>query len=320
MPIRGTPSIKPVASNVISNLQSIGNLSLEGSDFTLSSYPTKRTNGFIAGPTGCGKSSTVLRYCPDPIVMLYYDDRSEAAIQEARDLGKVVLDLNLKANKVENTTREQLKSEARNILELTKKNIRWAVNKSLLHQVKTICIDGGTELDDILDLAFDGVEDERQQIYGKDKGYRKKKWREIFELISLGNAHFIITVRAKEIWETVIVDSKKKQQASGKYSYYGVDTIGELCQWGVLQTRRKSPISMAKTIAERAEEKKNRRNVDVEDLLQFEVIKSGRNGKELDAIYDATDWRPVGGNPFSYICQKQNEFLFPGCTVEDWQK
>lgn len=321
MPVRGTPPIKslPLSSSEV-NQQSIGNLSLEGSDFTLSSYPSKRTNGFIAGPTGCGKSSTILRYCPDPIVMLYYDDRSEAAIQEARDLGKVVLDLNLKANKVENTTQEQLKAEARRIKEITYKNISWAVKQSLQNKIVTICIDGGTELDDIFDLAFDGVQEERKQIFGKDKGYRKDSWRRIFQLVSIGSAHFVVTVRAKEIWETVVEDGKKKQQASGEYTYYGVDTIGELCQWGVLQTRRKSPISTAKTIAERAEEKKNRKNIDVEDLLEFKMIKAGRNGKELDAVYDSTDWKAVGGNPFSYICYKQNEFLFPNCSVEDWQR
>jgi len=280
---------------------------LSDSDFQLASAPSKRVDCLICGPTGVGKSSFCLRYMPDPIAIIYYDGRSDSAIEEARDLGKTVVDLNLTFNKI-NKGKDQLREEARAVIEQTLKNVDKAVQYSLTGIVKSIVLDGGTEYGEIADVAFDGIDGERENTkFGKDFSYVDKQFRRLYERVRVGRAHFAITARPREVYEMNVQTGRK--EGSGEYTWRGRESMGESMQWAAYMSVDKK--------------KKSRRNRgagdedDFESRLKIKLIKAGRNGSEYGKIYTAEDWGDYG--PFAYISWLQNLRLFNDSTPEDWK-
>lgn len=279
-------------------------------DFTLESEITPRMNVAIAGGTGVGKTSFITRYCPSPICLIYYDGRSEVAINEGRDLGKKIWGLDIPFDADILRSEEEGKRLARDIIRKTYKNLKWAVGMSLQGQMKTIAIDGGTELSQIFDLGFDGVVEDRPGKYGKDFSYVDSQWRRIFSLLYQSKAHFIVTTRTKEIYkDNEGNDGKTRQVATGEFDIRGPKVIGELCTWAAHLSLSDSPIQGV--IA--------RKKKDLEALWQLKMIKSGRNGTYHKAEFDRSDWNP-GDNkygPFAWISYLQNKDLVD-CKPEDW--
>lgn len=296
-------SVNPESGSTYSSLSDF----LADSDFQLASGPSKRVDCLICGPTGVGKSNFCLRYMPDPIAIIYYDGRSDAAVEEAKQLGRTVVDINLTFNKT-NKGKDQLREEARSVIDQTLKNIDKSVKASLNGIINSIVLDGGTEYGEIADVAFDGVDDERKNAqYGKDLSYVDKQFRRLYERIRVGKAHFAITARPKEIYEMNVQTGRK--EGSGEYTWRGRESMGESMQWAAYMSVDKK--------------KKSRRNRgagdedDFESRLKIKLIKAGRNGSEYGKIYTAEDWEDHG--PFAYISWLQNLRLFSDSTPEDWK-
>lgn len=310
---------KPVVSSIPESKQNNSATSLSTSnehDFTLSSEPSKRVDAFIIGPTGCGKTSFVVRYCPDPIGIIYLDGRSEAAIKEAKTLGRTIYDLNLQFNKLDITSDAERKSLGRATIDKLFKNIKWLVRQSQSKKINTICIDGGTECDKLFNISFDGKEEERKQIFGKDWDYIDSKWRQIFELVSLGNAHFIVTARAKEIFKKNF--QTDRDEGTGEYWIKARDVVAESCQWGAYMSINPKANPVIGLGLKKKKEGKEPTPIDVESMIEMKVIKAGRNLAEYGKVYDKSNWNESG--PFAFISHRQNMELFPGSTPDDWRK
>jgi hypothetical protein len=299
-------SNQAVDGNVSTSLEQLMSYADLPNEFESSSGLTVRQNIYISGEEGSGKTGFIIRHCPGPIALIGYDGRAREEVEKAHRRGEIVHYLNIPWSKLGNwSDSNKLKAEAREVLTRTVNNLKWAVGQSLKYNnIGTICLDGGSELSEIIDLAFDGKAEDRGDVFGKDSNYVGKRLWGIYELINLSKAHFVITTRASLIFEN---DDKGRKKASGKHKYKGNKVIGQASNWGChleLDPSRHEGVS--------------KKTLDPEKLQVVEISKAGRDLREQWKRYTKDDWEDNG--PFAFICWKQNRELFPEMTVEDWRK
>lgn len=289
-----TTSSRPVST---SNLESVMALASSPSDFVTVSGLTERHNVFIAGDEGTGKTGLVLRHCPQPIALIGGDDRAREEVEKAARRGDQFKYANLEWSRLGNYNEDGMKAYARDVKERVLHHLRVAVAQSILGQVKTICLDFGTEMATLIDLAYDGKQ-ERGNVFGKDSHYRKASWWEIFEIVGSGKAHFVVTCRARA--------EVKDELPTKQITYDGHKVIGQA-----------SHIGVAVTLDPDGFRGVSRANIDFETLQTIQIIKAGRDGKGYKVCYTKADWKENGW--FAHVLYEQNKELFPNMTPQDWR-
>lgn len=269
-------------------------LSPGASDFTILSAPKKQANLYISGEGGQGKTSFVTRYAPDPIACINVDRRDQQAIYEALQMGRRILRTEVDFRMRLGMTTDDLKLTARACLDRTIANMEWAIEESLKGNIRSIFIDTGTELSEIMKIAFDGTRDKTKEgAFGKDTDYVNQEWWRLFNLARQGQAHFIVATRSKEIWKD---NGKGFQVATGKHTYRAPHVIHDASDWGGL-------IRLKKGLGGQTKKK-----------WELEIIKAGVNISQLGAVYDEEEWGDMG--PFAYACYQQ---YINTSNPEDWQ-
>lgn len=260
---------------------------IAGSDFHSISLPERRTVALIFGDAGTGKSTFVTDYCPDPIAFINFDKRAQYAVHKAHTAGRKILftECDVPAN-VTKLPDEQAKKYGQAALDKVIKNFEIAVRESQKGNIRTICLDTGTEYSEILSLAIRGRVDRTKGDYGKSKDLINREWWRIFNLAREGNAHLIILARAKAIWVN--------NEPTGNFSPRGPEVMMDAVDWAG-QIRLKQ------------------RKGKLKKEFELEITKAGVNIEELGSVYTASDWEDFGG-PFVYACWQQYE----GSEPEDW--
>lgn len=290
-----TTSNRPIST---SNLESVMALASSPSDFVTVSGLTERHNVFIAGDEGTGKTGLVLRHCPQPIFLIGFDNRADEEVEKALRRGAQIYHANLEWSRLGNYNQDGMRSYARDLKERMEHNLRVAVAKSILGQAKTICLDGGTEASTLIDLAFDGKQEDRGNVFGKDSHYRKYHWWETYKILSPGKAHFVVTCRARA--------EVKDELPTKQITYDGHKVIGQASHIGVVVTLDPDGFRGV-----------SRANIDFESLQTIQLIKAGRDGRGYKVCYTKNDWKENGW--FAHVMYEQNKELFPNLTVQDWR-
>lgn len=263
-------------------------------DFIKLQQPKKQANILVYGDTKTWKTSFCTRYAPDPAALINFDNRADHAVYDALQDGREIHFLKIDPLVVHiKEDPQEVKAKALALVEKVEYNFEYAVEESKKGNIRTICMDTGTEYSEICRLSFDGfLTQTKEGAFGKDKDYVNGRWWKLFRLARSGQAHFIITARSKEIW---IKNEKGQQEATGRHIYRCPPVVAEGVDF-TCQVRLKS----GPTGRPRPE-------------FELEII-NGVNPKELCKVYDEKDWQDYGG-PFSFCCWKQFEKT---SGIEDW--
>lgn len=262
---------------------------LSGSDFTILKTPKLQCNALVFGDAGNGKTTFATAFAPDPVAFINFDKRAEHAVMKAQQSGRQIyftcVDFPANITKLEDTQARKIGQQA---VDKVVRNFEWAVEQSRKGNVRTICIDTGTEYSEILKIAITGRIDKVKGDYGKSKDLINREWWRIFNTAREGNAHLIVLSRAKAIWVN--------NEPTGEFTYRGPEVMFDAVDWcGQIRLRK----SVKKT------PKKE---------FEIQIKKAGVNISELGEVYSKDEWEDLGG-PFVYSCMLQ----YGGSNMEDWQ-
>lgn len=265
-------------------------LSLAGSDFTILKEPKKQANVLLFGDGGTGKTTFCTMYAPQPIAMINFDKRSHHAVVKAQKQGRIIAHaaIDTPAN-ISRLPDEAARKIGQAALDKVIKNFEWAVVESQKGNIRTICLDTGTEYSEIISLAIRGRVDRVKSDYGKSKDLINREWWRLFNLAREGSAHLIVLSRAKAVWQN--------NEPTGRFTFRGPEVMFDAADW-----------------AGQIRLKKQKRGVAIKEF-EIEIHKAGINIEELGEVYTKEEWEYLGG-PFVYACYKQ---FYETSTLEDWQ-
>lgn len=281
-------------SDLVGALPSAGPIegyTLADSDFSDKiSKPPTQSCVLIFGDPGEGKTTLATMYAPHPVAYLNFDRRGRTAVYAAKKAGRKILDVDIEhPSDLSRFSNEDAKRLAGTALSKTMRNLEIAVRESQKGNVRTICLDTGTELNAIITTSITGSAMTVKGDYGRSKGLVNQQWWTIFDMAREGKAHLIVLSRSKDIWFN--------NQPTGRVTYRGNDVMHEAADWAGWMRLRKHRKTKAPT-----------------QDFELEITKAGNNIEELGEVYTSDDWEELGG-PFAYACWMQN----PGTDIEDWQ-
>lgn len=268
-------------------------IAFEGGDFTTSETLKQRCIALVFGDAGSGKTTFVTDYCPDPIALINYDQRSVHAVPRARGMGRKIFPayISLPRN-MSRLAIPDAKKAAREIVGRTVRNLEIALRESERGNVRTIALDTGTEYSEILRYAAQGHL-EKATDYGAGKDWINRQWWDMFNAARSSDVNFIVLARASAVWAN--------NEPTGEYTYKGPAVMDDGVDWSAL-IRIKKRLGKASASAK------------VKQEFEMKVAKAGVNISEKSQVYASADWGDMGG-PFAYACM----MMYEGTTPEDWK-
>ncbi len=269
--------------------------SLADSDFRDTNPPRKwQSISLLFGDTGCAKTSFAVYHMPSPVALINFDGRHMPAVERAREAGRRVLEthISLPAS-VLRTGEAETQRICGAAVGRARRNLEIAVRESQRGNIRSICLDTGTELAEILYLSVRGA----KRDYGASDGFVNAEIRRCFDLAREGNAHFIMLTRSKSIWEG--------DEPTGRFTFRGPDPLAQGADWAA-QIRWHGVRGKLSSTKQTAATRNKSRAFEIE--ITKSVIPS-----EAGEVYTESLWEDLGG-PFSYI----NLLQYPGSSVEDW--
>jgi hypothetical protein len=269
-------------------------LTLADSDFETSDTVKWQCNALIYGKAGEGKTSFATMFAPQPVALINFDNRDTHAVRRAREDGRVVHRVHIPyaSKDVTNLDEAEAKKIGGAAMDKVVKNFEIAVRESQRGNIRTICIDTGTEYSEIVTLAVRGGLGKAND-YGKSKDLINRAWWHIFNTAREGNAHLLVLARDKEIWAG--------GEPTGRYTLRGPEVMIDGVDWaGWMRLKKAGGGLGGKTV------KKIKK-------FELEIVKAGVNIEQLGEVYAEEQWGDLGG-PFVYASLLQYE----GSDVEDW--
>lgn len=266
-------------------------MTFANSDFGELDAPKKQANAMIYGDGGTGKTTFATMYAPDPVAFINFDNRAHHAVMRAKEAGRKIhyvhVPLSVNAAKL---NPEAARAAGQTAVDMVERNFEIAVRESQRGNCRSICLDTGTEFDEMLKIAVRGRADMAKGDFGKSKDLMNRSWWRLLNMAREGNAHFILLARAKAIWEN--------NEPTGKFAFRGPEVMNDGVDWA-------AHIRLRKARAGRLKKE-----------FEMEITKAGVNIAELNAVYKQEEWEAEGmGGPFCYACMMQ----YPGTLPEDWQ-
>lgn len=248
--------------------------STAGSDFIVLAESRLQANAVVFGNGGSGKTTVATEFAPDPVAFISLDRRGDEAVRRAMKKGRriVFLRVDMPANPTKLPDAD-VKKIGQTAVNKVIKNFEWAVKESLKGNIRTICVDTGTEYAEMLNMAVTGKELRVKGDFGKSKDLINREFWRLYNLAREGNAHFILLARAKEIWEG--------NEPTGRFSPKGPDVIHDGADWcGHIRLARAQKKGQAKR-------------------FELQITKAGNNIEKIGKVYvsdpDAENtWEPWG--------------------------
>lgn len=265
---------------------------LEDSDFDLQLQNLKKQAVILLfGEPGEGKTSFITRYAPEPVALFNFDGRGGPAIEEARRMKRKILPVDVRyPSNLSKMDSDQARSIARNTLDKFMRNLEISARESMRGRVKTIGIDTGTELGNIITTSVTGTKVAIKGDFGRSRDLVNQQWWTIFDMVRESDAHLVVLARGKEIWEG--------QKPSGRSTYRGPKVLNEAVDFSAWIR-----LSGSKGIKKKKRSSKS---------FEIEITKGGTNIVELGEVYTEEDWEDVG--PFAYTCS----MMYKDSSIEDW--
>jgi len=319
-----TPAnIGTVSGPIVVRERQIGEFS--GSSFYIlesSVVKPRQANILVWGLDKTGKTTFVTDYCPDPIAFISIDRRGEDAVKKAQRNGRRILfsDFSMPGTVAELGT-ESAQKFGEEALSLVRNNVLWAVRESVTDgecmkrfgsRLRTIFIDTGAEMTEIINLAISGRSDRAKWgDKGRSKAEANAEWRKILDSCRDGKAHLIISGRQREIY--------LNDKGTGRYQPRVSDIVHSSVDFAIetrISDSTMPSLGSAGGATIGSVSGMMSGGVNNPRPPQFELRPSscGINSAELGQTYRATEWDLLGG-PFVYACMRQ----WVGTTPEDWK-
>lgn len=285
----------PKSSGRGAKYENTDGLTLADSDFVFEELAAKwQCNALLFGAASSGKTSFATMFAPHPVVTINFDNRDTHAIRKAREGGRSIgrIHVPYTAKDVTNLDEVEAKRIGESAMGQVVKNFEIAVRESQRGNVRTICIDTGTEYSEIVTLAIRGGLGKAND-YGRSKDMINRVWWHMFNTAREGNAHLLILARDKEIWNG--------GEPTGRYTFRGPEVMIDGVDWAGWMRLKKAGGGLGK------------KAVKVTKDFELEITKAGINIAELGEVYTKETWEALGG-PFCCACVMQYE----GSDVEDW--
>lgn len=277
-----------------------GHLDIEGTGINLNTPLPRQATAVIFGESGVGKTTFVTRWCPGPIFLLCFDQRSRSAVNRARAAGRTVAYKEVSFSRsILTLTNDECMAIGNTLIEEVFRLIDWAVNQSLAGNIRTICFDTCSEFGELVELAvrgrFDGG---RKKDFGESKAQMNRICWELLQSLRRGNANAILLARSKELW--------RGNQPTGKMVHRCPEVIYEGCDFaGSLRpVKQAGGLSLGSggltSVSSPAEPSIQPHK----KMVELEVTKAGENGDEEGRVYRFDNWDLVGG-PFAYMASRQ---------------
>jgi hypothetical protein len=307
-----------LVSSPASQLKPTPNAVIPGTDFTIIDRPQRKAVILVFGDGGTGKSTFALVHTPQPAVLIGFDGRSEYIEEAQKQAGHPIPAVQIPPPSVLQKS-DNVKVAAGDALKMFFRNYNGAIDASRSGKVRTICIDTGSELGEIITLSVRGTLDNVKGDYGRSKDQINQLWAQIFgSARAVGNAHLIILARASSIWEN--------NEPTGDFKARVSDTVRDFVDFSLhIRLGMGAPaVGLGPAAAPGL----------VGGLVpvggaggggvgvgmkpkEFELVvkKSGNKNplEKLNEVYRQSDWGDVG--PFAYACSQ----LMPGTTPDDWR-
>lgn len=296
------------------------NAVIPGTDFTILERPKRKAVILVFGDGGTGKTTFGLKFSPQPAVLIGFDGRSEYVEEAMKNAGHPVPAVQIPPPSVL-VKSDNVKAAARAALDQFFRNYDGAIAASLTGKVRTIVIDTGSELGEIITLAIRGTLDNVKGDYGKSKDQINQIWWKVFAAARFtGNAHVVILSRASSIWEN--------NEPTGDFRARVHDTVRDAVDFSVHIRLGNALPTMGMLLGTPAAAgggmvglvgmtggSSNGSGIRTPKEFELVVKKSG-NVNPVEAtglVFRQSDWGDVG--PFAYACTQ----LMPGSTVDDWR-
>lgn len=261
--------------------------SIPGSKFFTASAKQQKAIALIFGESGSGKTAVPIQFAPQPVFTLNFDERDGPPIERAKASGRVIhrayLGVAASTYRKDEASIRKIGHDA--LCEVVH-HIELATREVERGNCKTICVDTGTELTDIISMAITGSLDRKTNDFGKSSQLIGREWWQIYRLARESGAHFIVLAREKEIWVG--------QKPTGRFGASGSPIMREGADWAVRSFVRKK---------------------DGGNLYQLQVVKDGTAGTEIGSVYTSEEWEAIELGPFAYTCMN----LYPGTDPSDWE-
>jgi hypothetical protein len=269
---------------------------LEGSDFTEDETILPQACTLLFGDAGTGKTTYATRFAPDPVAFINFDGRAAHAVKYAREqLNRKILFTRIDfPGNITKLGHEQAVKLGQAAVDKTIRNLEFAIRENQKGNVKTICLDTGTEYTELIKIAVTGRIDRVKGDFGKSKDLINREWWRVFNMVRESAAHLVILARGRAIWEN--------NEPTGKFTYRGADVMSDGVDWAGHIRLRKGRISDSSGGGKKKAKE-----------FEIEVTKAGVNITQLGEVYRGDDWADVGG-PFVWA----NLMNYPGSDPEDW--
>lgn len=297
------------------------NAVIPGTDFTIIERPKRKAVILVFGDGGTGKTTFGLKFSPQPAVLIGFDGRSEYVEQAMKAAGRPIPAVQIPPPSVL-VKSDNVKTAARAALDQFFRNYDGAIAASLAGKVRTIVIDTGSELGEIITLAIRGTLDNVKGDYGKSKDQINQIWWKVFAAARFtGNAHVVILSRASSIWEN--------NEPTGDFRARVHDTVRDAVDFSVHIRLGNALPAMGMLPGAPAAGGASGMvglvgmtggpsgNGAARTPKEFElVVKKSGNVNPVEAtglVFRQSDWGDAG--PFAYACTQ----LMPGSTIDDWR-
>jgi len=287
---------------------------IPGTSMVKVARPASRTVCVIHGLDGCGKSTLVTRFCPDPIQFINCDRRAEeSAYDSGENYGKEIYYLDAALpSEISEFSPEYAKEVAEFLLhDIITKDFKW----SIANGVRTIGIDTASEFTRILNYAHRGhpikqkpTKEDPGDFGASDRAISEAIWYFVNKVRETRNVNLVILSRTKEEFDG--------PKPTGRYYADCHKVFNHACDWSAYLSL-KSHEDMLRDL----EAAHPGQPLTTSDLLKLQkrrpfslkVTKGGMAIEEMDKVYTEDDWGEDG--PFAYACSR----LIPRTTVEDWK-
>ena len=273
-----------------------GGLSFEDSDFDRAISDTPRACCMIAGMAGTGKTSIAAMNAPHPVAIINLDRRGRRPVKLARAKKRIIhyTEIEFPASVVKSSA-EEIAKVGKETLGRIMRNFEIAVREAERGNVRTICVDTGTELTEIIKASVRGSFDPVKDDYGRSKDVINREWWRVFNMVRECDAHFILLSRAREIWAK---KGAAEKGPTGLFTFRGADVMDDGVDWTGALSHGTHKLTGKLT-----------------GKLEVRITKGGTLD-QLGEVYTQDDWEDsASGNPFVYL----NMMQYPGTSEEDWQ-
>lgn len=298
-------------------LVSTPNAVIPNSDFTIIDRPKRKAVCLVFGDGGTGKTTFGIRHTPQPAVLIGFDGRSEYAEFLQKEAGFPIPSVQIPPPSVLQKT-ENVKAAAGEAVKKFLRNYDAAIVASKAGKVRTIVIDTGSELGEIITLSVRGTLDSgAAKDFGRSKDQINQIWWKIFGAARwTGDAHLIVLSRASSVWEG--------NEPTGDFKARVSDTVRDAVDFSLhikLGTGAPALIGMPNASSGLVTPSGVGGLVSIISnptrpvAKEFELVvkKGGNNIEELGRVYRQSDWDELG--PFVYACTQ----LMPGSVEADWK-